>query len=91
MTQSNSILILALYRPQGRAACCAGVRGGSRKGLRSTKRADGEAANAADPVLALVAADRRATLMAKRKADGRPVYTFDIHLQGDNETVFFRI
>ena len=52
---------------------------------------DGEAANAADPILALVPADRRATLIAKRKADGNPVYTFDIRLQGDNETVFFAI
>lgn len=52
---------------------------------------DGEAANAADPVLALVPADRRATLIAKRKADGNAVYTFDIRLQGDNETVFFDV
>ena len=52
---------------------------------------DGEAANAADPVLALVPADRRATLVAKRKADGSAIYTFDIRLQGDNETVFFDV
>ena len=53
---------------------------------------DGEAANAADPVLALVPADRRATLIAKRKAGaGNAVYRFDIHLQGDNETVFFDV
>ena len=53
---------------------------------------DGEAANADDPVLALVPADRRATLIAKRKAGaGKPVYTLDIHLQGDNETVFFDV
>ena len=53
---------------------------------------DGEAVNANDPVLALVPADRRATLIAKRKAGaGNPVYTLDIHLQGDNETVFFDV
>ena len=53
---------------------------------------DGEAANANDSVLALVPADRRATLIAKRKAGaGNPVYTLDIHLQGDNETVFFDV
>jgi protocatechuate 3,4-dioxygenase alpha subunit len=53
---------------------------------------DGEAANAADPVLALVPADRRATLIAKRKAGaGNAVYTLDIHLQGDKETVFFEV
>jgi protocatechuate 3,4-dioxygenase, alpha subunit len=53
---------------------------------------DDEAANAADPVLALVPADRRATLIAKRKAGvSNPTYALDIHLQGDNETVFFDV
>ncbi len=50
---------------------------------------DGEAANAADAVLAQVPADRRATLIAKRDADG--AYRFDIRLQGENETVFFEV
>jgi len=50
-----------------------------------------EAGNSIDPVLALVPADRRATLVAKRKTGGNAVYTFDIHLQGDNETVFFDV
>jgi protocatechuate 3,4-dioxygenase alpha subunit len=53
---------------------------------------DDEATNAADPVLALVPADRRATLIARRKAGAaNPVYVLDIHLQGDNETVFFDV
>jgi protocatechuate 3,4-dioxygenase alpha subunit len=53
---------------------------------------DGEAANAADPVLALVPADRRGTLIAVRQpGNGNAVYRFDIRLQGDNETVFFDI
>jgi protocatechuate 3,4-dioxygenase alpha subunit len=53
---------------------------------------DGEAANAGDPVLALVPPDRRPTLIASREAgNGNPVYRFDIRLQGDNETVFFDI
>lgn len=52
---------------------------------------DDEAANnAADPVLALVPADRRATLIAKRDANGA-AYRFDVRLQGDNETVFFDV
>ena len=52
----------------------------------------GEAANAADPVLALVAdADRRATLIAKPVADRAGVYQFDIRLQGAGETVFFEV
>ena len=53
---------------------------------------NGEAANAADPVLALVPIDRRATLIAQRAScNAGTVYRFDIHLQGDNETVFFDI
>lgn len=48
---------------------------------------EGEAANAADPVLALVPAQRRQTLIATREADGS--FRFDVHLQGENETVFF--
>ena len=52
---------------------------------------DGEAANAADSVLALVPADRRSTLIAARKAGAANVYHFDVHLQGDNETVFFDV
>jgi protocatechuate 3,4-dioxygenase, alpha subunit len=53
---------------------------------------DDESANATDPVLALVPVERRGTLIAKRESGaGNAVYRFDIHLQGDNETVFFDI
>jgi protocatechuate 3,4-dioxygenase alpha subunit len=48
---------------------------------------DEAAANAADPILALVPTGRRATLIARREGDG--AYRFDVHLQGDDETVFF--
>lgn len=52
---------------------------------------DEAAANAADPVLNLIEwQDRRATLIARRgERDGKPVYRFDIRLQGEDETVFF--
>jgi protocatechuate 3,4-dioxygenase, alpha subunit len=51
-----------------------------------------EAANAADPVLALVPADRRATLIAAREGgNGNAVYRLDLRLQGDGETVFFDV
>jgi protocatechuate 3,4-dioxygenase alpha subunit len=51
-----------------------------------------EAANAADPILALVPAERRDTLIAKKTVkNGHPVYTFDIQMQGEQETVFFEI
>ena len=48
-------------------------------------------ANEADPVLQLVGQpDLVATLIAKKDMrDGRPLYRFDIHLQGDRETIFF--
>jgi protocatechuate 3,4-dioxygenase alpha subunit len=52
---------------------------------------EGEAANASDPVLALVPLERRSTLIARRAPGGGAVYRFDIHLQGDQETVFFQI
>ena len=50
-----------------------------------------ETANDGDAILALVPADRRQTLIARRDgtAEGTPRYVFDVHLQGDNETVFF--
>ncbi|MFV0299677.1 MAG: protocatechuate 3,4-dioxygenase subunit alpha [Paracoccus sp. (in: a-proteobacteria)] len=50
-------------------------------------------ANAKDPVINLIEWEkRRATLIAKRQMrDGKPVYRFDIRLQGDDETVFFDI
>ncbi len=50
---------------------------------------DEEAANAADPALATVPADRRSTLIAEAVEDGQ--FRWDIHLQGDQETVFFDV
>ena len=50
-----------------------------------------EPSNEADPILALVAPDRRATLIARRDdaAGTPPLYRLDICLQGERETVFF--
>lgn len=42
-----------------------------------------------DPILQLVPAGRRDTLIARRHGDGR--YRFDIALQGERETVFFDV
>src|SRR6185503_4761110 len=52
-----------------------------------------EGANASDPILALVPADRRGTLIAHKtdEQDGLTLYRFDIRVQGGNETVFFEI
>jgi protocatechuate 3,4-dioxygenase, alpha subunit len=51
-----------------------------------------EAANAADPVLAIVPAERRSTLIAARESgNGNALYRLDLRLQGDNETVFFEV
>jgi protocatechuate 3,4-dioxygenase, alpha subunit len=49
---------------------------------------DEEDANAADPVLASLDDDARATLIAARDDGG---YRLDIHLQGPDETVFFAV
>jgi protocatechuate 3,4-dioxygenase alpha subunit len=49
-----------------------------------------ETANESDPLLSTVPPERRATLIAQREDFGDvPTYIFDIHLQGDQETVFF--
>jgi protocatechuate 3,4-dioxygenase, alpha subunit len=54
---------------------------------------DDDPANALDPVLQLVPAERRATLLARRAADqnGVAAYHFEIVLQGAGETVFFNL
>jgi protocatechuate 3,4-dioxygenase alpha subunit len=51
---------------------------------------DEDEANAVDPILARVPANRRETLIASPDADGS-TYRFDIRLQGEGETVFFAI
>jgi protocatechuate 3,4-dioxygenase alpha subunit len=46
-----------------------------------------EAANSADPILTLVPADRRATLIATRQpGSGNAIYA-DIHMQGDDRVL----
>jgi protocatechuate 3,4-dioxygenase alpha subunit len=50
--------------------------------------ADEAAANAEDVVLRGLPEDRRETLLALPTDDG---YVFDVHLQGDRETVFFAV
>ena len=54
--------------------------------------ADEAEANARDAVLLSVPEERRATLIAERSEDqGAAVYRFDIHMQGERETVFFDV
>lgn len=54
---------------------------------------DEQAANEADPLLGRVELKARIpTLIAARSEEnGMPCYTFDIHLQGDKETIFLDI
>lgn len=48
-----------------------------------------EPANVDDPVLRMVG-DRRETLIAvSESGEDLPTFRFDVHLQGENETVFF--
>jgi protocatechuate 3,4-dioxygenase alpha subunit len=51
----------------------------------------GEPANDGDAVLALVPADRRETLIAHPDPQQPGDWLFDIHLRGDQETVFFDV
>jgi protocatechuate 3,4-dioxygenase alpha subunit len=51
----------------------------------------GEPLNATDPILQLVDPERRATLMLNPVPDQPGVFAWEIHMQGDNETVFFEI
>jgi len=48
-----------------------------------------EAANAEDPMLKLVPADRRATLIARRSLGDKAALEWNVILQGQDETVFF--
>ncbi len=53
-----------------------------------------EAANADDPVLKLVPAERRATLIASKSASSSAnseALQWDVRIQGDGETVFFDV
>ncbi|MEP7065242.1 MAG: protocatechuate 3,4-dioxygenase subunit alpha [Gemmatimonadota bacterium] len=50
---------------------------------------DEEPSTSEDPILALVPAERRSTLIAKRTGENE--YRFDLVLQGDGETVFFDV
>jgi protocatechuate 3,4-dioxygenase, alpha subunit len=50
---------------------------------------DDEPSTPQDPILSLVPAERRATLIARHMGDDR--YRFDLTLQGDGETVFFDV
>jgi protocatechuate 3,4-dioxygenase alpha subunit len=53
---------------------------------------DDEKSNEKDPLLNVVPPERRHTLIAKRTArTGNIEYRFDIHMQGDKETVFFDV
>jgi protocatechuate 3,4-dioxygenase, alpha subunit len=47
--------------------------------------------NDADPILNLVDAARRRTLLATRRPGSSDVFNWDIRLQGDAETVFFDV
>jgi protocatechuate 3,4-dioxygenase, alpha subunit len=51
----------------------------------------GDPANDDDPILAVVPADRRETLMAQPTAGSAGHWNFDLRLQGDRETVFFDV
>ncbi len=84
----------AVPGPDGKAQAphivvCIFSRGMLRQVYTRLYFADEEKANAADPILNLVPAERRGTLIAKKSKPG--AYRFDIRVQGGDETVFFDI
>jgi protocatechuate 3,4-dioxygenase alpha subunit len=52
---------------------------------------DGDPQLTTDPVLGLVPAERRPTLVARAVPGVPDAWSFDIHLQGEQETVFFDV
>ena len=62
---------------------------GSLKHLATRIYFPGEPANTKDPILGLVPAARRPTLVAKRIAGRKSVLEWNVILQGRGETVFF--
>ncbi len=61
------------------------------KPLRTRVYFAGDPANADDPVLALVPADRQETLLARPVPGQANAWAIEIHLQNEAETVFFDI
>jgi protocatechuate 3,4-dioxygenase, alpha subunit len=51
----------------------------------------GDPANQEDPLLSLVPEDRRETLIAHADPARSGIWHFDVHLQGERETVFFDV
>lgn len=48
--------------------------------------------NLSDPIFSQLPAARRDTLIAQRDdSSSQAIYTFDIHMQGDKETLFFQL
>lgn len=75
-------------RPRSHLNLCIFARGLLRQ-LYTRVYFPSHAASPSDPVLSLVAAERRGTLMARREGNAATRWLFDIHLQGPQETVFF--
>ena len=61
------------------------------KPLRTRVYFAGEPANADDPVLSLIRADRRDTVLARPVAAQPNAWAIEIHLQGKAETVFLDV
>jgi protocatechuate 3,4-dioxygenase, alpha subunit len=100
-TDADGVCVFETVKP-GRVPCADGsaqaphinvtlFARGLGKPLRTRVYFAGEAANADDPVLPLIPADRRDTLLAKSVAGQANAWAIEIHLQGEAETVFFDV
>jgi protocatechuate 3,4-dioxygenase alpha subunit len=98
-TDANGVCVFETVKP-GRVRNCDGSEQaphinvtlfgrGLGKPLRTRIYFAGEAGNGKDPVLDLIPAGRRDTLLAKPVAGQAGAWAIEIHLQGEAETVFF--
>ena len=74
-------------KPQARHITVTIFMRGLLKQLQTRVYFPDDPANSDDPVLNLVPAERRGTLIAKKRSDG--TLEWNVVLQGENETVFF--
>jgi protocatechuate 3,4-dioxygenase alpha subunit len=75
-------------RPQARHLVVGVLMRGLLKGLVTRAYFPGEPLNAQDPVLNLIESTRRKTLILNQSPERKDLFTWEIHMQGEHETVF---
>lgn len=89
-TAHDGTCTFQLAQPDAHVNVCFFARGLLRQ-LHTRIYFDGDRRLAQDPALALVAEERRNTLLARQDAARQDRWLFDLRLQGASETVFFDV